>query len=289
MSKKHPTIEKFENFFLILSGSIIMALAFAAFADPVKIIPGGVLGIATIFHHIAGYDPGVVSLIINIPLFLIGILFLGSKFGIKTLAGIFFSSGAMSLFSHIFTKHPIIKEHDIMLASVAAGILIGVGSALIFKAGATSGGIDIIAIIITKYTKISLGKIFIVIDTIIVIAAIIVFKDVTLSLYALITIFVLGKTMDSVLVGRDYKKAVFIISEKTEEIREKLLFEIDRGGTIILAKGMYKCTPKNMIYTILTPRELMILEKYIKEIDPNAFITIFNAHEVKGKGFSPIS
>lgn len=166
--------------------------------------------------------------------------------------------------------------------------MIGFGLGLIFKSRATSGGSDIIAMIIAKYTKLPLGQLMILVDSCIVLLALIVFKDWKIPLYSWLVIFVTGKVIDMVLEGVNYDKTLFIVTDKYEDIRKKIIFDLNRGGTMILGKGMYNNKEKSIIYTVVNRRELSILESYIHRIDPDAFLTVINANEILGKGFKSL-
>ena len=275
----------FADYGMIVVGSIIMAAGYSFFADPLKIIPGGVYGIAIVFHHLYGFSTGTVGLILNIPLFLLGIYILGPRFGVKTFVGTILTSFFMNLFSSINDKA---LTDDVMLGSIFSGVLIGTGLALIFRAKATTGGSDIVAQIINKYTKISVGKLLIILDSIVVTIGIVAFKDMALALYALITIFITGKVLDAILMGGNYRKAVFIISDKHEEIAKVIVNHLQRGGTFFHGEGMYSGTKKEIILTAVNRRELSALQQYVKDIDPNAFMTVFNTNQVYGQGFLSI-
>jgi uncharacterized membrane-anchored protein YitT (DUF2179 family) len=287
MKEKLFSREWFMNYGQIVLGALIMAAGYAFFADPMKIVPGGVFGISIVIHHLFGLPTGTMALIFNVPLFIAGIYILGPRFGVKTFLGTVLTSFFIDTLSHFGGGKALTT--DIMLGSVVSGVLIGVGLALIFRAGATTGGSDIIAQIANKYSRIPVGKLLIIIDSCIVSVGVIAFKDVSLAAYALITIFITGKVLDSILMGQHYSKGVFIISDKHEEIRQKLLTGIDRGGTYFYGQGMYEGKEKKIIFTAVSRRDFMLLHDFIKKVDPHAFITVFESHEVMGEGFQPIS
>jgi uncharacterized membrane-anchored protein YitT (DUF2179 family) len=166
--------------------------------------------------------------------------------------------------------------------------MIGFGLGLIFKSKATSGGSDIIAMIIAKYTRLPLGQLLIFIDSAIVLVGLIAFGDWKIPLYSWIVIFVTGKVIDVVLEGISYDKTLFIISDKHPEIRDKIINDLNRGGTLFTGKGMYNYAEKTVIFTVVNRRELAILEDYINTIDPNAFLTVIDANEILGKGFKSL-
>ena len=275
----------FRSYTLIILGSLIMSAGFAFFADPHKIVPGGVYGTAIVIHHVFGLPTGTIGLIINIPLFIIGILVLGPRFGTKTFVGTILTSVFIDFFNSLNYKCP---TDDIMLASIVSGVLIGTGLALIFKSKATTGGSDIIAQIANKYTKLPVGQLLIIIDSIIVGIGVIAFKDFSLALYAFITIFITGKVLDGILLGGSHRKAVFIISEKSDDIRNFILKKLNRGGTFFNGNGMYRNDEKKIIYTAVTRRELSALMEFVNDTDKNAFMSVFNTNQVYGRGFLPL-
>jgi len=163
-----------------------------------------------------------------------------------------------------------------------------VGLGLVFKSRASSGGSDVIAMILNKYTRIPLGTLIIYVDSVIVLISLVAFKDWTIPLYSWLVIYITGKTVGVILEGVSYEKAIFIISDKYEEIKETIIQDLDRGGTIFHGKGMYSQEEKQIIYTTVSRREFELLKDYIYEIDPKAFITVTEAHEIIGEGFKSI-
>jgi uncharacterized membrane-anchored protein YitT (DUF2179 family) len=275
----------FRSYFLIVLGSAIMSAGYSFFADPHKIVPGGVYGTAIVIHHTFGLPTGTVGLIFNIPLFIAGMYVLGPRFGVKTFVGTILTSVFIDVFNSLNWGTPV---EDKMLASIVAGVMIGTGLALIFKSKATTGGSDIIAQIINKYTKMSIGQLLIIIDSLVVSVGVIAFKDVSLALYALITIYITGKVLDGVLLGGNNRKAVFVISDKHEQIRDFILKKLNRGGTYFYGQGMYEKIEKKVIYTALSRRELAALQDFVKDIDSEAFISVFDTNQIYGHGFIPI-
>lgn len=272
----------FRSYFLIVAGSIIMSSGYSFFADPYKIVPGGVYGIAIVMHHVFGLPTGSTGLAFNIPLFIAGIYFLGPRFGVKTFVGTILTSVFIDIFNSFELGSPV---EDPMLASIISGLLIGTGLALIFKSKATTGGSDIIAQIANKYTKIPVGQALIIIDSVVVTVGVVAFRDISLALYALITIFITGKVLDSILLGGNSRKAVFIITDKNKEVSDFILEKLDRGGTYFQGEGMYEKSEKKIIYTVLSRRELAALQDFVKDVDKNAFVSVFDTNEIYGQGF----
>ncbi|PIY30264.1 MAG: YitT family protein, partial [Bacteroidetes bacterium CG_4_10_14_3_um_filter_42_6] len=164
----------------------------------------------------------------------------------------------------------------------------GLGLGLIFKAKATSGGSDIVAMMIGKYTKLPMGQLMILVDSAIVLVGLVAFQDWKIPLYSLIVIFITGKVVDLVLEGANYEKVLFIISEKSEEIRNKIVIDLNRGGTFLKGEGMWGHNEKSIIFTVVNRREMSMLQEYINHIDPKAFVTVLNATEILGNGFKSL-
>jgi uncharacterized membrane-anchored protein YitT (DUF2179 family) len=303
--EKFLSKEWFYSYTLIAIGSFILAAGFVYFIDPHKIVPGGVYGIGIVVKNMTaeimgngikipfisepifkdGLGIGIVGLMLNIPLTILGIKMLGPRFGVKTIIGFVLTSVFIDFLDAGFSGALV---DDVLLSCVFGGVLIGFGLGLIFKSKATSGGSDIIAMIAVKYTKMSLGLLLIIVDSIIVLFGLLIFKDWKIPLYSWIVIYITGKVIDATLQGVSYDKALFIISDKYEEIRDKIIKDLNRGGTLIDGVGMYKGLDKKIIFTNVNRREQTILQDFIKDIDPYAFMTVIDAHEVIGNGFKPI-
>ena len=286
--KEKPFTKKwFISYSLIVAGAFILATGFVFFITPYKIVPGGVYGISIVLHYLFNTPVGLVALCFDIPLTIIGIKFLGPRFGIKTVVGFSLTAIFTDLLTYYWGFKPLVVG-DALLSAVFGGVLAGLGLGMIFKSKATSGGSDIVAMIIAKYTRLPLGMLMIYVDSVIVLVGLAVFRDWKIPLYSWIVIFVTGKVIDVVLEGVSYDKSVFIISDKYEEIRDKIINNLDRGGTYIDGKGMYNNAERRMIHTVVSRRELAILEEYIHQIDPKAFLTITDATEILGEGFKSL-
>jgi len=286
----------FISYSLIVIGSVILAAGFVFFISPYKIVPGGVYGIAIVIHYLtegmfkwapSGFPIGLMGLILNIPLTILGIKILGPRFGVKTVVGFVLTSVFMDTITYFFGEAPLV-EGDALLSSIFGGVLIGLGLGLIFKSKATSGGSDIVAMIIAKYTKMPLGQLMIYVDSAIVLIGLLVFADWKIPLYSWIVIYITGKTIDVVLQGISVDKTLFIVSDKFAEIREHIINDLRRGGTYIPGKGMYNGLDKTIIFTVVNRRELALLQEYIHEIDPKAFLTVLEANEILGEGFKSL-
>ena len=286
----------FISYSLIVLGSIILAAGFVFFISPYKIVPGGVYGIAIVIHYMtqgvfswapSGLPIGIMGLIMNIPLTIIGIKILGPRFGVKTVVGFVLTSVFMDAITYFYGEAPLVVG-DALLSSIFGGLMVGLGLGIIFKSKATSGGSDIVAMILAKYTKMPLGQLMIYVDSAIVLIGLVVFADWKIPLYSWIVIYVCGKTIDVVLQGMTVDKTLFIVSDKFVEIRDRIINELHRGGTYIPGKGMYNGSDKTIIFTVVNRREMALLQEYIHEIDPTAFLTVLEANEILGEGFKSL-
>lgn len=297
--EKFLTKEWFRVYSLIVIGTFILAAGFVLFINPYQIVPGGVYGIAIVIHYSTkglfamwpdGLPIGMLGLSMDIPLTIIGIKILGPRFGIKTVLGIVLTAFWMDFLTYFIGQNDPLQLHDqLLLSCVFGGVLIGFGLGLIFKSKATSGGSDIVAMIIAKYTALPLGQLMIIVDSVIVLVGLIVFQDWKIPLYSWIVIFITGKVIDITIQGINYDKALLIISEKPELIREKIIKDLNRGGTIFNGQGLYSGDSKQMIYTIVNRREMEMLKAFIKTIDPEAFVTVIDTHQVIGNGFKSLN
>lgn len=278
------------QYLLITIGSAVMALGYALFINPYNIVPGGFFAIGMVVHEIFPAVPvGMFALILNIPVLFIGVKLLGPRFGIKTIIGIILSSLFMDGLTLYFGEvDPLGLADDLLLSCVFGSILIGGGLGLIFRTGATTGGTDIIATIISKYAHISIGQGVIIADTIIVFGALFVFKDWKIPLYSLMSIYIMGQVINIVMNGFKYDNVLFIISEKHEEIKNEILTNFDRGGTFLKGEGMYTGKEKNIIFLVLTRRELPAMKAFIHKTDPDAFMTIMDTRQTLGDGFKSL-
>lgn len=278
----------FINYSLIITGSFILASGFVFFITPYKLVPGGVYGIAIVIHHLFGLPVGLTALSMDIPLTIIGIRVLGPRFGYKTVTGFLLTAIFVDGITYFYGHSPLV-ENEPLLSAIFGGVLVGLGLGLIFKSKATSGGTDIVAMILSKYTRLPVGQLLIYVDSVILLLGLIVFGDWKIPLYSLIVIFITGKVLDTILQGINYDKTLFIISDKHQEIRDKIINDLNRGGTFLQGKGMYNGADKSVIFTVVNRREMAILQEYIHQIDPKAFLTVINANEILGEGFKSLS
>jgi len=276
----------FKVYSLILIGTFIMSAGFVFFISPYKLVPGGVYGVAIILHHTLGLPIGIVGLALDIPLTLIGLKILGPRFGIKTMVGFVSTSLWITLLELTYGYDPLVADEP-LLSTIYGGALIGVGLGMVFKAKATSGGTDIIAMILAKYTKLPVGQLLIIVDSFIVIAGLVAFGDWKIPLLSWLVILMVGKIIDTIIEGTGYEKSLMIISEKHEVIRDKILTDLNRGGTYLNGQGMYNGNDKKIIMTVVNRREVVLLKDFIRKVDPDAFVMVSDTNEIMGDGFNP--
>ena len=281
----------------LLGGCFVFALGAVMFAEPYGFAPGGTYGLSMVFHHLWGWETEISALCMDVPLLLLGIYFLGGMFGVKTVICTFAIPAFMRLIHAVYGYDALLEPgiaertelQEQLLSAIFGGIVYGIGIGMIFKARATSGGSDIISMILNKYTHISLGTLVIIVDCTITLSTVVAFGDWRLPMYSWIIVFIEGKVIDLVIEGAACHKTLMIVTEKVDPIKDVILTEINRGATLLPAVGMYKGAQRNMIYTILTRREMMVLRHRIAEIDPEAFINVIDSKEILGRGFKDIN
>ena len=275
----HPLLRIFGEYFSIIVGSAIVAISFNVFLLPNEVASGGVSGISTILKGLFDWKPAFVQWAFNIPLFIAGVIFLGRNFGAKTAVGTVFLPLVVFLTEawEPWTLNPL-------LGALFGGILVGLGLGIVFRGNASTGGTDLAAQIITKYTGFTLGTSVALIDGLIVLAAAIVF-DIEKGLYALVGLYVTTKTIDLVQVGFGRSKLVYIITNKQVQMRDAIYEEIDRGVTKLTATGGYTEAEKPILLVVVHQTEFTRLKKLVKDVDSAAFVIVSDAAEVLGEGF----
>lgn len=276
---KHPVIEKLIEYGLVIVGAAIIAITFNVFLLPNQIASGGVSGISTILTGTLGWEPAYVQWAFNIPLFISGLWLLGMQFGAKSLVGTLILP-----FIVFLTKDWDPWTQDALLGSICGGIGVGLGLGIVFRGKASTGGTDLAAQIIHKYTNFSLGTCVALIDGLIVLSAAIVF-DIEKGLYALIGLYVTSKTIDLVQVGLGRSKMAMIITNHEEEVRHEIIHVLDRGVTRLSGQGGYTDDSRPILMCVIDQSEFTNLKQLVKDVDPKAFVIVMDASEVLGEGF----
>lgn len=281
-SSQSSVKDSIKEYLFVIIGAAVIAFGFNVFLFPNQVASGGVSGISTILHGMFGWNAGIVQYAFNIPLFIAGVLVLGKKFGIKSFIGTI----ALPFFV-ILTAGWDAWTLNPLLGSIFGGIVVGLGIGLVFKGNASTGGTDLLAQIITKYTGLTLGTSVLFIDGVIAVSAAIVF-DLEKGLYALIGLYVTTKTIDIVQLGFSQSKMVYIITRKETEVRDAIYKEVNRGITKLPAYGGYTGEERPVLMVVVYQTEFTKLKQVLKAIDPEAFVIVSDAYEVLGEGFKKV-
>ncbi len=269
------------EYIMITVASFMYAVAVSLFLDPNHLAPGGITGLAVIFSSISIIPTGMWYLLMNIPVMILGIWKLGWKMIVSTLYSIFL----ISYFTDLIANIPVITT-DPLAAAITGASLQAVALATNFKAGATTGGTDIIVKVLRlKYKHIKTGVLLFILDLIVVVTSGIVFRNFNIALYALIVVVLTSFIVDLVLYGRDGAKMVYIISDAPEVITKRILEELDVGVTYIQGKGAYSMKDKQVILCVLRKQMYPRAEEIVKEEDPEAFLIVTDATEIYGEGY----
>ncbi len=278
--------EYFVQYALIALGSALFAAGFQFFLYPNSIIVGGVSGIAMIINYLTELPVGVLNIVLNIPLFIIAWRHFGTQFIVSSFVGMLLSSVLVDLFA--LTNYS--PTDDMLLACIIGGAVKGFGLGIIYYAGTTTGGTDIVAKFVRlKFPYINFGTLLMLTDAVIIIAFAAIFKEVEGAMYAVISMFVVSKVIDLVLYGIDNSNVCYIISEKSEQLVQDITDRLHRGVTILEGEGAYSHQNKQVLLCVVKRTQIADIRKIIKNIDENAFFIITDAKNVFGKGFGDIS
>lgn len=270
---------------IITFGLIVYAIGLTAFLIPAKITGGGISGVATIIYFATGFPVGYGYLLLNIVLLVIAIRALGANFGVKTIFAVIMLSGILAFFQTIF-KARILA--DTFLTTVIGGILTGTGIGIVFTQGGSTGGTDIIALIINKNNNIRPGRIILYIDVFIISSSYIILRSVESVVYGYVAMAITGYVIDLVLSGSQQSVQMLICSKRYDEIAERVGKEVGRGITLLDGQGYYLKEQTKILMILTKKQESSHVFRIIKDIDPNAFISISNVSGVYGKGFDKL-
>ncbi|HOC23881.1 MAG: hypothetical protein BWY77_01475 [bacterium ADurb.Bin431] len=295
------------DYIAIIIGAFIMASGIAIFLVDAKVVPGGVSGLAMAFHYLSGdkIPVGMMMWVFNIPLYIWGVRELGKQFGARTFVGFTANSffidllrGQLPLFSGLrLQEHPAIvalRQNDFLFLILIGSVLLGVGLGIIFKFRGSTAGSDVLAAVGQKRWGLKPGMVFMVVDSLVITFAGLVIHyrhlavdrpALTLTLYAFFLLFVSSHLVDVIIDGFDYARSVMIISSRPEEVSRHIVQDMGRGATAVPARGVYTNETREVLYTVVSPKEIGTLIEVVKEIDPRAFVIVNNVHEVLGEGF----
>lgn len=275
---------KIKNSLFILLGAAIFAFGIVHFNMQNNLAEGGFTGITLLLYFLFGFDPAITNLALNIPLFLIGWRLLGRQTFLYTVIG----TVAVSIFLSIFQRYMIHMplRHDMTLAALFAGVFIGVGLGIIFRYGGTTGGVDIIARLVHKYKGISMGKTMFAFDAAVITLSLLLYLSYREAMYTLVAVFIAARVIDFLQEGGYAAKGATIISEKSEEIANRILTEMERGVTVLKGRGSYTKRDRDVLYCVVAKNELPRLKSVIMSVDPHAFVAVTDVHDVLGEGFT---
>lgn len=260
-----------------------MSVGLNMFLEPYTIASGGLTGLAIVLKSLFNTPLWFINLVFNIPLFIFGFKILGKKNALKTLIGIILLTMFLGITQPLATYH---TTDDILLSSIAGGIVLGISLGMLFKIDASTGGTELASLILNKiFPFISISIFMFIIDGIVIILACIVSKNIETGLYAAISLYISVKISDIIVEGFDFSKSFIIITDKSNDLSKSIMDTLERGVTFLEGRGGYTNTKKDVILVVASKREEVHLKKMVNEIDPRAFIIINNAHEVLGEGF----
>lgn len=265
-------------------GIVLAAFAMNMFFIPHKIAAGGISGLSTVLHYLTGWPVGVLMLAFNIPIFIVGVKLLGTRYGITTLYG----AAMLSFFIDLLTPYTPVLTDDILLNALYGGVVTGIGMGLVFRFGGNTAGTALLAAIFNKLFRISVGQALLIADGCVVALAGFVFRSPELALYAAISIFVTSQIIDLVQEGPVTSKAFWIMAKDPDVLAGRILKEIDRGVTHLQGRGGYTGQERELLLCVVDTSEVTRLQNLILAHDTRAFFIIGDAHEVVGEGFGSV-
>lgn len=263
-------------------GTFLYAIAVHIFTAPNEIAPGGVTGLATVISYLTGLPIGALSFLINVPLLLLGFRFIGRRFTLRTLITV----GLSTLMIDVVTRGMPVFTGDMVMASLAGGVILGIGLGIIFMRGSTTGGTDIVARLLQRrWPHMQMGRLMLLIDCVVLLIAAAVYGSMESALYGAVCIFSSSVMIDVVLYGMDRGKMVMVVSDIPAQVTQAILAGLDRGVTLLEGEGAYTGDPKKIIMCAIRPNQFYKLKEITLESDPNAFIIALDTSEVFGEGF----
>lgn len=275
---------KIKNIFFILIGSAIFSFGLVHFNIQNELGEGGFTGITLLLLYLFNWDPALMNIILNIPVLIVGWKILGRTTFYYSLIGII----AVSVFIRISQMYLIEIDlaSDLTLASLFAGVFIGVGLGVIFRYGGTTGGVDIIARLIHKYLGWSMGRAMFLFDAIVIMISILTYLEHIKGMYTLVAVFIGARVIDFIQEGAYAARGVTIISEKSEDISQRIMNEMDRGVTVLQGKGSFTGSSRDVLYCVIGKNEIIRLKNIIENVDSHSFVTVSHVHDVIGEGFT---
>ncbi len=267
---------------IITFGLLCTTFGWGAFLIPAKVTGGGVSGIAAIIYFATGFSPSITYLLVNAVLILVAMKIVNVQFGLRSVYGVIVFSLLLALFQKIFPA-PLVS--DTLLATIVGAILSGIGTGIVFTQGGSAGGTDLIAMMVTSQRNISPGRVIMMVDVIVISSSLFIFKSLERMIYGYFVMVIASYVVDFVLAGSKQSYQLFIFSDKYEEVATHIFANVKRGLTLVDAQGWYTKKPTKMILVIVRKYEVTDVFRSIKEVDPDAFISMGNVMGVYGKGF----
>ena len=293
--------QQFVAYFYLVLGSLIFAVGDVMFVNPYLLAPGGTYGLANVLNTVWPWKISYYAICMDIPLLLIGTWILGPKFGAKTVISTILIFAFTWLLETFWGYQPVIHDGllnepvkglafvpDYFLNTLVAGLVYGVAIGLVFKSGATSGGSDIISMILHKYTKVSLGTLVLIVDSCITLTSFIAFRQLRLPIYSILLIVIESKVIDLIVEGVKSYKTAFIVTDEIDAVRNFIIEDLDRSGTVFVGSGLYQGAERKMIYVTLNRSDLVKLKANLRYLDPNAFVNVIESSEIMGNGFKAL-
>lgn len=265
--------------FLVVLGSFLMAISVNGFLIPHQLLSSGVTGIGILLNYLMNIPVSLAIIILNIPIFIVGYRLVNKRFIIISFIGMI----SLSIFLSLTENLPMFVD-DVLLSTIFGGVLSGVGAGIVFTNRGSTGGMDIVAVILRKYFSMNIGNTLLIINVLIVLASSLFF-GIKLALYTMISIYVNTVMVDKVQEGLDRKKAIFVISGNHDKVANAIINQMHRGVTLLEGKGGFTQKPRRVIFCMVSPFQLARIREIVLDIDQNAFITVLDAAEVVGKGF----
>lgn len=289
--------QAFIDWIYIIFGTFLTGFGISVFMNPARLAPGGVSGLGTIIYHVIEdktgktMELGLIILFLSIPIYLLGLAVFGKEYGIRTLMGTLLLSLSTFIFDSIFPNGIIdySKESSLWLCTLFTGLTNGIGIGLVMRTGSNTGGTDIIAQILARYTPLGMGNALLFVDGTVILSSIFIF-GIENALYSAVVSIIISLIIDRVIVpfGTNYAKTVYIISPHIDIIGEYILKNMNRSGTIIPSRGLFSGENKEMLMTVIPKKDLTKLTRCVKEADPNAFLVIQDTYHVLGEGYQPL-
>ena len=283
MLKAYGLRRQLKDLLIVLLGSFLFALGFQYFMYPNDIVTGGITGVAMILNYLTGLPVGLLTIAINVPLF----LYSWRKFGLRFMVFSLISTFLCSVFVDLLALTSLSLTHDPLLGAIYGGVLLGAGMGLVFSTGATTGGMDIVAKFLRqRYPYINFGTFILGLDVVVIASFALIFRLYDRALLAVLCMYASARVIDFVLYGAVNSKVCYIITDESERVKDAIIKDLDRGVTYLHGEGAWSGKAKKIILCVIKQRQIVELKQLVTEIDPEAFMIVSDSQEVFGKGFS---